>query len=172
MNPSNSTFVARTVAVLSTLGWLALVGASEAAAQAPAKDSYTWSAELVAFDKATSTATVKSRLVEHSDHPTNLAALRAGDAAMLTWSGIETAAGIRAIERGSSSSFERMTLPIEYVSSEADGRYVSFKVQVPTQDVDAIAQLAPGAWVTATSPHRAKNPKEAVSSMRPYANAS
>jgi hypothetical protein len=157
---------------LSSFGLFALVGASPSAAQTPATDSYTWSAELVAFDKSANTVTVKASVVSHSDHPTDLAALGAGDAATLTWSGISTAAGIRAIERGSNSSFDRMTLPIEYVSSEPDGRHVSFKVRIPAKDADALAQLAPGAWVTATSPHRARKPEEAVSSLRPYAYAS
>jgi hypothetical protein len=115
---------------------------------------------------STLNARTKAFVVDPEDE--NVAALRAGDAAMLTWSGISTGAGIRAIERGSKSSFGRMTMPIEYVSSELDGRYVSFKVQIPADDAAAIERLQPGDWVTATSPHRPNNSKEAVTSIRPY----
>ena len=103
---------------------------------------------------------------------TDLSALRAGDRAVLTWSGLSMAAGVRAVQRGDTSSFDRMTMPIEFVSSELDGRYVSFKVPIPAKAAAAIAKLSPGAYVTATSPLRAKTAAEAVTEMRPYSDAS
>jgi hypothetical protein len=129
--------------------------------------TYTWSAELVAFDAASNTITVKAMLVSNPQ-ATDLSALSAGDRAVLTWSGLSTAAGVRAVERGNESSFDRMTMPIEYVSSELDGRYVSFKVPIPVKDAGAIAKLTPGTYVTATSPLRAKSAAEAVAAIRPY----
>ena len=82
------------------------------------------------------------------------------------------AAGVRAVERGNTSSFDRMTMPIEYVSSELDGRYLSFKIPIPTKDAPAIAKLSPGAYVTATSPLRAKGASDAVTAIRPYSDPS
>jgi hypothetical protein len=118
----------------SVVSLLALACASVAAAETPATSdapTYTWSAELVAFDKATNTVTVKSRLV--SEAP-SVAALKPGDAAMLTWSGVSTAAGVRAIERGAKPGYDRMTMPVTYVAYEQDGRYVAFKLPVPATD--------------------------------------
>ena len=146
---------------------MAAVDALDNAADAEAAEAtYTWSAELATFDRETNTVTVRSRLVE-TPAP-DLSALRQGDHAMLTWSGISTAAGIRAIERGSVSSFDRMTMLVEYVSSDPDGRYVSFKVPIPPKDSETVARLSSGAWVTVTSPLRAKSLKEAVVAIRPY----
>lgn len=167
MRDKNSTLTARANAAVLAAGLLALVAASQSAADSSEPASYTWSAELVQLDAAANTVTVKARLVEHPDAG-DVAALQAGDRAMLTWSGISTAAGIRAIEPGDRSSFDRMTMPVEFVSSELDGRYVSFKVPVPAADVQTIEQVMPGQWVTATSPLQADDPTEAVSSIRPY----
>jgi hypothetical protein len=154
---------AKTLAALS-LSFFAFIRAGEATAQT---DTYTWSAELVAFDKASNTVTVKSRIVEHAD-AVDLDTLKAGDRAMLTWSGLTLAAGVRALERGTESSFDRMTMPVEYVASELDGRYVVFKVPIPADGAAAIEELQPGAWVTATSPYQASNAAEAVRAIRPY----
>jgi hypothetical protein len=171
MRDSNLALDAGKKAVVLGLGLLGLFVASIALAQnAAAPESYTWSAELVAFDKASNTVTVKQRLVE-APEVANMTALRPGDKAMLTWSGISTAAGIRAIERGEKSSFDRMTMPVELVGTEHDGRYVSFKVAIPAGDAAAIERVQPGQWVTATSPHRPRDAKEAVSSIRPYGHA-
>jgi hypothetical protein len=161
----------RSAAAPSVVGLLALACVSVAAAETTATSdapTYAWSAELVAFDKASNTVTVKSRLV--SEAP-SVAGLKPGDAAMLTWSGISTAAGVRAIERGAKSSYDRMTMPVAYVSYEQDGRYVSFKVPIPATDAAALERVQPGQYVTATSPQRPKNAKEAVVAIRPYADA-
>ena len=157
-------------AVPGVVGLLALACASVAAAQTPATSdpTYTWSAELVAFDKATNTVTVKSRLV--SEAP-SVAGPKPGDAVMLTWSGVSTAVGVRAVERGAKSGYDRMTMPVAYVSYEQDGRSVSFKVPIPATDAAAIARVQPGQYVTATSPQRPKNAKEAVVAIRPYTDA-
>lgn len=145
--------------------------ATKPASAEQAGETYTWSAELVAFDAASNTITVKAMLVSNPE-ATDLAALHAGDRATLTWSGLSTAAGVRSLQRGSSSGFDRLTMPVEYVGSELDGRYVSFKVPIPAKDNAAIAKLQPGAYVTATSPLRAKTPAEAVISIKPYGDVS
>jgi hypothetical protein len=154
--------IARKKAFALSVCLIALFGA--VASAAAETGSYTWSAELVAVDNAANTVTVKSRLIEEANVPD----LEPGDAVMLTWSGINIAAGIRALERGTKSSYDRMTMPVEYVSSELDGRYIVFKVQIPAGDAAAIQMLEPGTWVTATSPHLPKDKMETVTSIRPY----
>lgn len=152
------------------VGVLTLSAAQPAAAagdSTAAHDSYTWSAELIAFDETSRTVTVKSRVVGHGDTG-RLADLRAGDRAMLTWSGLFAASGVRSIVRGTKSEFERFTMPIEFVSSEMDGQYVQFKVPIPGSAVSTLKSLAPGDWVTATSSHQPSDWKEAVSAIRPY----
>ena len=165
-----------TMASVLAAGSLVVVGLSEATGQSarsaaessdPADATYTWSAQLVAFEAASNAVTVKAMLVSNPEK-TDLSALHAGDDAVLTWTGLWTAAGVRAIERGNTSSFDRMTMPVEYVASELDGRYVSFKVPIPAKDAEKIARLSPGAYVTATSPLRAKSADEAVTAIRPY----
>jgi hypothetical protein len=59
-------------------------------------------------------------------------------------------------------------LPIEFVSTESDSRYVRFKVPVPSVDAARIEPLGPGAWVTAISPRRLGSFEEAVVAVRPY----
>src|SRR5512142_2981906 len=128
MSKRSTKLPAAAVAVLASV--CMLLGASSLAAQSgnaaaehsgKTAETYTWSAELVAFDAASNTLTVKAPLVSNPER-TNLSALRKGDRAVLAWSGLSTAAGVRAVERGSTSSFDRMTMPIEFVSSELEGR--------------------------------------------------
>jgi hypothetical protein len=138
---------------------------SAAASSDEADATYTWSAELVSFDAAHNAITVKASLVanpEADDRP----GLKAGDHATLAWSGVSTAAGVRAVQRGSKSTFDRMTMPIDYVS--ADGPYLVFKVPIPPKDAAAIAKLSPGTYVTATSPLQAKKAADAVIAIKPY----
>ncbi len=61
-----------------------------------------------------------------------------------------------------------MTLPIEFVSAQHDDQYVRFKVAVPSDDLAKLASLAPGSWITATSPRRPERFEEAVADVRPY----
>jgi hypothetical protein len=145
-------------------GLLAMAAVQPAAANDPATDTYTWSAELVAVDEQASTVTVQSRLVSNAE----VAELTGGDRAVLVWSGITTAAGVRSVTQGTTTDADRLTLPIEYLSSEHDGRHVRFKVPVPSADLARIAALSPGQWVTATSAHRPASYTEAVVSIRPY----
>ncbi|HEX6994749.1 MAG TPA: hypothetical protein VF339_11460 [Gammaproteobacteria bacterium] len=150
----------------AVLGLLGLVCSAPAAADTEkGPETYTWSAELVEFDAATRTATVKARIVGERDD-VQTGSLSEGDRAMLTWSGITYGAGIRALEAGDESSFDRMSMPVEFVAEE-DG-HVVFRVQIPADDADAIAGLEAGQWVTATSAHRPGSNAEAVLSMRPY----
>jgi hypothetical protein len=147
------------------LAWLAMA-ASLPAAGGAATAAYTWSAELVAVDETARTVTVQAPLV--SDAEVDFGSLDQGDRVTLTWSGINTAAGIRRVAERGPSADEQLTLPVEFVSAEHDKRYVRFKVAVPSGDLATTAALQPGAWVTATSPRGAARYEEAVAELRPY----
>jgi hypothetical protein len=154
---------------LIVAGLLALAAAQSPAGDNTAKETYTWSAELVALDEQARTATVQSRLV--SDAEVDFDSLDSGDRVTLTWSGINTAAGVRRITDGAAPADDLLTLPIEFVSSELEDRYVRFKVPVPSDDLAKLKALSPGQYVTATSPRRAANWEEAVADVRPYSDA-
>jgi hypothetical protein len=151
-------------------GLLAMAAAAPVAADNTAKDTYTWSAELVAVDQQARTATVQARFV--SDADVDFESLEAGDRVTLVWSGITTAAGVRRITNGAAPEDDRLTLPIEFVSTEIDNQYVRFKVPVPANDLTKLESLTPGQWITATSPYRADNWQEAVVNLRPYTDVS
>ena len=145
---------------------LAVATAQPIAAQRATNDTYTWSAELIALDQQSRTATVQSRLVSNGD--VDFDSLDRNDRVTLTWSGINTAAGVRRITNGPAPAEDRLSLPIEFVSAELDKQYVRFKVPVPADDLAKLATLSPGQWVTGTSPRRAANWEEAVADLRPY----
>ena len=147
-------------------GLAVMAAALPAIASSAANDTYTWSAELVALDEPAGTVTVQSRLVSNAE--IDFDSMDSGDRVTLTWSGIDTAAGVRRIVDGAAPEEDRLTLPIEFVSAEHDNRYVRFKVQVPRDDVAKLAALEPGEWITATSPRRGARFEEAVADVRPY----
>lgn len=147
-------------------GLLAMAAALPAFANDAANGTYTWSAELVAIDEPARTVTVESRLVSNAE--VDFGSFEAGDRLTLTWSGINTAAGVRRIVDGAAPETDTLTLPIEFVSAEHDERYVRFKVPVPSDDVTKLAALEPGQWITATSPRRPERLEEAVADARPY----
>jgi hypothetical protein len=151
-------------------GLLAMAAAAPVAADDTAKDTYTWSAELVALDKEARTATVQARFV--SDADVDFESLEAGDRVTLIWSGITTAAGVRRITNGAAPEDDRLTLPIEFVSTEMDNQYVRFKVPIPANDLAKVESLTPGQWITATTPYRAANWEGAVVKLRLYTDVS
>ena len=153
------------------IGALASAGGATAAthdaAAARSQQTYTWSADLEAYDAGSHTVTLRAMLYSDADAP-DKGALKAGDRVTLTWSGLSTGAGIRAIERGTNTKYDRMTMPVEFVATELDDRYVSFKLPVPAKDGDALAKLKPGDYVTVTSPLKAKSPDDVVMAIRDY----
>jgi hypothetical protein len=167
MKPSNLFRTGITPVGLVATAMLALAGNLALANTNPAETTYSWSAELIALDRDAGTMTVQARLVTEADAAA-LASLRSGERATLVWSGMNWAAGVRSVTRGTPAETDRLVLPIEFVSAEGDGRYVRFKVPVPSVDAARIASLAPGGWVTAISPRRLTSFEEAVAAVRPY----
>ena len=139
---------------------LILFGVSGAAAS----ETYTWSAELVAFDEAEAMATVRARLVE--ENLNDLSGFSAGDPIVLTWSGVySAAAGILAVAPGERAR-GRFEMPVEFVSLE--GRYLTFRTPIQADFVNTIMALKPGQWVTATSPHAAWDRNAVVMDIRGF----
>jgi len=157
----------RTLSLVIAIGFMAVAGSPLVAADGDS--TYTWSAELVAFDEAAKTATLQARIVSHSEIE-DFSAFSQGDQIMLTWSGAyDAASGVRTLTHETSvDEGERFTMPVEFVSMEMDNRYVNFKVPVPGSDVAKVKSLAPGQWVTVTSPHEPGDQAEAVAGIRPY----
>lgn len=134
-----------------------------------AHDAYSWSAELIAVGDSAGTVTLQSRLVTEAN-TADIMSLKMDQRATLVWSGMNWAAGVRTITAGAVPSDAHLTLPVEFVSMDNDGRYVRFRVRVPSADLAAIKSLAPGGWVTGTSPRGATTREEAVVAVRPYGN--
>ena len=153
------------MAALAALTLLVGAGTALAGDDAAAAD-YSWSAELVAFDAPSRMATLKSMVVGHE--PGDLTRFEEGDAVVLVWSGVfSQASGIRTITDGEMSQ-ERFAMPAEFVATERDGRYVSFRVPIPAGDVAKIKALKAGQWVRATSPHAATDRSAVVATIRGY----
>lgn len=167
MNPSNLLRIGMTSLGLIATAALALAGNRALANPDRAEGTYSWSAELVAFDAGAGTMTVQARLVTEADAAA-IESFRSGERATLVWSGINWAAGVLAVTRGAPAEADRLVLPIELVSTETENRYVRFKVPVPSADTARIEALTPGNWVTAISPRRPTSFEEAVASVRPY----
>lgn len=135
------------------------------------QETYTWSAELVDFDEAARTVTVRGRVEYHAEIG-DLPDFDEGDHVMLTWSGIRSAAGIRTVTRGTEAPFDRFMLTVEFVSVHGDGAYIDFRVPIPEDDVARIEAVPPGEWVTATSPHHSTRWEDAVIDIRGYNDVS
>jgi hypothetical protein len=165
MNKSVSSLARNKQPSFIVAGLLA-VGAVHATPANATSDTYTWSAELASVDENARTVTVQSPLV--GDAEIDLGRLDRGERVTLTWSGITMAAGIRRVTEGTAPEADWLTLPVEFVSAEHDGRCIRFTVPVPSDDLAKLAALAPGQWITATSPRRARRHEEAVAEMRPY----
>ncbi len=142
---------------------------------APAADSpkiaqqFSWSAELVSFDKASRMLTLKSR-IEDAAEVKGLDHLEKGDAVTLTWTGRSWGAGVRDITQGHerSAPAETLILPAEFVGTELDDRYVVYRLPIPAAAVAKIAALKPGQWVTAMSPRQSMDPQKAITQIHAY----
>ena len=151
------------------LAAVALLGAgtnvSAADAQATA-DAYEWSAEMIGFDEAAGTVTVRAR-VEGYTRIEGLEHFAEGERLTLVWTGRNWAAGVRDIGDTLEIPDGALSLPIEFV--EHDGDYVSFRVPVPASSVERIRALEPGDRITAYSPRgETASWDAAVISMRHY----
>jgi len=147
---------------------------AQAAATRPASDTYQWSGELVSFDGAANTATVKARLVDQ-EAVADVKKFKVGDRVLLQWSGYDAYAD--AIRRvmpytDNRNANDRFLLPVELASNETPNQYVTFRLRMPAASAPSIKSVKPGEWITVTSSHKAVRESDAVVSARPYVTTS
>lgn len=124
----------------------------------------------MAFDAPGRMLAVKARAVGEPA-TSELPRFRSGDRIVLTWSGFDAHTdGIsRAVRYDAAKKWnEPFTFPVEFVTYETSNQYVTFKLQVPAGNVDALKSLKPGEWVTGTSKHRPSNESEAIMAVKSY----
>jgi hypothetical protein len=139
----------------------------------PTSETYSWSGELVAFDPPTRTLTVKSR-VAGEQALEEMPRFRPGDKILLRWSGFDTYADAisRAVRYDAAAPWsEPFTFPVEFVAYESPRQYVTFKLQVPANSVNAVQSVKPGEWVTAIARHRPATEAEAITAVNAYTAA-
>jgi hypothetical protein len=162
-------FIAVKRSVIGLAGLSIALWARALAAQSslPAQ-SFSWHAELVALDESAKTATVKTSVV--GDAIAEFGNMKPGAQVVVTWSGLDRFAdAIRSVRPGdANNSGERFTFPVEFVSFDAERRYVTFKVKVPDSGIPRLKAMKPGEWITATSPHDASSSTQPVAMIRHY----
>ena len=158
-----------------TLGVLALgtpyIGAAQSSQ--PNIETYTWTAELVSADASTQALTVKAR-VAYQDALSELTRVKAGEPVWVLWSGVhDYSEAVRQIRRPEAHSKigDALTLPAEFVSSEAPNQYVTFRVKVPAASLAAVKTVKPGEWITVTSRQRPATDADAVIAVKPYSSS-
>ena len=133
------------------------------------KDSFSWNAEFVALDEGSKTLTVKAPgFGEHLAG--DFGRLKAGERVMLRWSGLDIYADsiVRGLRADEVKTEERFTFPVEFVSFDADRKYITFKFAVPEASLAHIKTVKPGEWITATSPHGSAGKATPIAAIRPY----
>lgn len=164
-------------ATFSTLALVlasALVAAAQQANTTPANaTTYAWHAELVSFDQAAKTITVKAQVVSQTAAG-GLKNFKAGDRVLLHWSGFDmSASGIRGVMKydASQSAKEPFLLPVELVSPTPQNDYITIKLRAPDAAAAALTAVKAGEWITITSKHRPAGDADQVVAIRPYVQA-
>jgi hypothetical protein len=155
--------------ILTMSAVLVLAGSLAAQSTQLSSEVFSWNGELVALDGTARLLTVKAPVV-YEQAPAELQRTKAGERVLLTWSGYDKYAdAIREVHAAGVSKFsDRFTFPADFVSYDAEHRYVTFKLQVPESSVAGLKTLKPGEWVTATSPHGVSAKSTPVTMVRPY----
>lgn len=131
-----------------------------AQAAAPgATRTYVWVGELVSFDSAAKAMIVKAAL---SDAVTRyLDRFKPGQRVMLVWTADNTkpeTGPVRYIEAydtmKSSGVDQGFIVPVEFVSGDATGRTVTFRVTTSDAMAQAVSSIAPGRPIRVTTPMR------------------
>jgi hypothetical protein len=160
----------KTVLSLAPLAVLLFTAGLVAQSKQLTTEAFSWNAELVALEENIRTATVKAPIV--SDQAgTHFTPLKTGERILLQWSGFENyadsiASAVRMTDLAKAK--DRFTFPVEFVAFDAARRCVTFKVQIPENEITKIKMLKPGDWVTATSPQGSASKTTPVVEMRPY----
>jgi len=156
------------VAVAAGLSFgLAGTGAGAAEADAAEVKPYEWSATLVSFDDTTNTAVFRESVTSQVNIE-GVDQLREGDRLTLIWGGRMWASGIRSLAKSPALTPDTLSLPVEFVSVDSDGKYISFRVSVPETAVETLSAIEPGMRVTASSPRMATDWHHSIISLRHY----
>jgi hypothetical protein len=155
------------VAALLSIGLASAVSAAGSTTNAALDEPYEWNARLVSYDAATHTAVLEA-MVEAYVRIDGLDEMSDGDRLILTWTGRYWAGGIRGLEKNPSLTPSTLSLPVEFVSVEQDGRYVDFRIPVPENARGLLAGMEPGTRVTGVSPRMATDWAKGVISLRDY----
>jgi hypothetical protein len=135
-----------------------------------ASDTFTWVGELVSWDPAARTITVKSR-VAYQEALSELKQFKAGEPVWVAWSGVsDHSEAVRQFRRPEANGkiTDTLVMPAELVSPEATNQYVTLRVKVPEASLAAVKTVKPGNWVTVTSRHRPATDADAVVAVKPY----
>lgn len=144
----------------------AFIRAESAEAAMDSSGTFTWSAELVSFDEASRTVTLKTRLDSRADKAI-LDELSQGDPINLSWTGINWGAGIAAVTRRDAEAPGKLVLPAELAGTQMERTYLVYTLPVPEGSVSRLRDLEQGDWVTGTSP-RDSGSDPAVIEIRDY----
>lgn len=143
-------------------------------ATAPANaTTYAWHAELVSFDPGTKTMTLKTQVVGETA-ATELKNFKAGDRAIVRWSGFDTSAnGVRGVMKydATQPAKEPFLLPVELVTPTLQNDYITIKLRAPDAAAAGLNAVKPGEWVTITSKHRPAADADTIVAVRPYVQA-
>ena len=106
--------------------------------------SFGWYAELVSFDQAGQTVTARAPIAEHVAR--YVGDFAPGERIVLVWSQYDAEGDvIRYVERAESmAATSGYLVPVEYVSSDAEGRTLTFATPVSDGAAGALAAAAPG----------------------------
>lgn len=141
--------------------------ANAVGARAATEETYEWSAKLVSFDPASSTAVLEERVESHANI-SGLDGFADGDRLTLVWTGRSWAAGIRDLARDPELEPGMLTLPVEFVSSVRDGEYIQFRIKVPASAVERLATIQPGMRVRGEASRNGTSFDAAVTELRHY----
>jgi hypothetical protein len=144
-------------------------GAPAGPPQLRSGETYLWHGELVSFDPASRTLTVKTRLLRQA--ATEVERLNVGDRVLLTWSGQDIHAGaVRRVAKYDPAQriVEFFALPAELGARDVAGDQITVRVRVPEAAVGGVKGLKPSDWVTVMARQRPASDAEAIATVSRY----
>ena len=127
--------------------------------------SFGWYAEFVSFDQAGQTVTARAPIAEHVAR--HVGGFAPGERIVLFWSQYDAEGDvIRYVERAEGmKATSGYIVPVEYVSSDADGRTLTFATPVSDGAAGTLAAASPGTPFRGGSPMVDPTPTAAVVSV-------
>jgi hypothetical protein len=132
-------------------------------------DTFTWHGELVSFDQGTKALTVRAHVLAETEK--EVGRFKAGDHLLVTWSGADRYAGsVRSLASYTAGQTiaQPFSLVAELTSPVVQNGLVTFRLQVPDAETEALNSITPGEWVTMTARQRPASTTQAIVSVEPY----